>query len=254
MTWLAEPAAAWALLVLVGVIAGVVNTLAGGGSFLALPLLMAMGVPAGAANGTVRIGVVLQSLVAALTFHRSGVRDWGVAARLVVPMTVGAVGGSMLAARADDAVLRPIFGGMFLAWAVLLAVRPGRFLAPATAPRSPGPASDLLCLLVGVYGGFLQAGVGFPLIALLVSFLGHDPVRANAIKVFCVGVYTLVALPVLALAGRVEWLEGTVLAAGTMLGAWLGTRWQLRAGAGLVRWFVLVTVAVAGAAMIADAL
>ena len=101
-------------------------------------------------------------------------------------------------------------------------------------------------MAIGAYGGFLQAGVGFPLLALLVPGLGYPAVRANAIKVAVVLVFTIAALPLFAVAGQIAWREGLALALGTMIGGWLGAHLQLRAGAGLVRWAVLVMVLIGG--------
>jgi uncharacterized membrane protein YfcA len=112
----------------------------------------------------------------------------------------------------------------------------------------------VLAVLIGVYGGFLQVGVGFPLLALLVLHMGHPAVQANAIKLALTLGYTLVSLPMFALAGQVAWREGLVLAAGSMVGGWLGTHLQIRGGAKLVRWVVVVAVAASGVAMLQGAL
>lgn len=239
-----------ALVLLVGVLAGVINTMAGGGSFLVLPVLIGLGLPAGVANGTSRVAVLSQSVAGLATFHRRGVRAHGLSARLAAPMVAGALLGAWLATLLDDRLFRPLIGGVLLAWAVLLLVKPDRFLRPPDAAREPDLGSYLFGVAVGVYGGFLQAGVGFPLIALLTGYLGYDLVRANSVKVSLVLAYTLVALPVFVLAGQVAWAPAIVLALGTVAGAWLGARWQLEKGSAVVRWFVLVMVVASGLAML----
>ena len=108
----------------------------------------------------------------------------------------------------------------------------------------------MLAVAVGIYGGALQAAVGFLLIALLSGQLGYDLVRANSVKVTLVLAYTLVVLPVFVLADQVAWLPAIVLAIGTIVGAWAGARWQLEKGSAVVRWFVLVMVLVSGVAML----
>jgi len=104
--------------------------------------------------------------------------------------------------------------------------------------------------LIGVYGGFLQAGVGFPLMALFVSMLGHSALAGNAAKVALVFLYTLVALAMFAASGEVAWREGAILAVGMTAGGVLGARLQLRVGPGLVRWVMLVMVAISGVALL----
>ncbi len=250
--FLGDPVVGLVALAVAGAFAGVINAMAGGGSFLTIPLLMALGLPAGTTNGTIRVGVLFQNIVAGGTFHRRGVREYESVVRFVLPMGAGAVGGSVLAAYLDDAILKPIFGVLFVAWALVLLFKPDSFTRPADEPRPAGVPAYFLAFSIGVYGGFIQAGVGFPLLAFLVLYLGYDAVRANAMKVLLVGLYTLAVIPIFAYAGRIAWLEAGVLALGTMLGGWLGARWQIHAGAKIVRWFVLVTVTVAGISMIAS--
>jgi hypothetical protein len=243
-------------LVLIGVaglLTAIVNTMAGGGSLLILPLLVGLGLPVGLANGTMRMGVLVQSVAAVAGFHSRQVRDYGVLWRLAGPMMVGAGAGTWLATRIPDDILRPVFGGVLAAWAVVLVVRPGRFLSAPGEPATPNVMSYVGATVIGAYGGFLQGGVGFPLLWLLVSGLGYPVVRANGVKVALVLAYTLVSLPMFALAGQVAWREGTALALGSLLGGWIGSRWQIRAGANLVRWFVVVAVLVSGIAMLASA-
>jgi uncharacterized membrane protein YfcA len=247
----------WLALVVLGIasaLASMINALAGGGSMLTLPLLVAMGLPAGVANGTNRVGVITQGVASIATFHGQGFREYRLVLRLLLPMMLGAAAGTALATRMDDGLLRLVFGVTLAAWAVLLVVRPGRFLHAPPEPRRPGALAYGLCVLIGVYGGFLQVGVGFPLLALLVLYLGHPAVQANAIKLALTLGYTLVSLPMFALAGQVAWREGLVLAAGGLLGGWLGTHMQIRGGAKLVRWVVVIAVAVSGVAMLLDAL
>lgn len=252
MSLLGNPWLDLALLLLAGVAAGVINTLAGGGSFLTLPILIGLGLPAGVANGTARVSVLAQNAVSSLTFHRSGVRDHGVAARLLGPMLVGAVLGSWLATQIEDRMFRPVIGVVLLIWAVYLAVKPDRFLHPPEREREPNWLSYALAVLIGLYGGFLQAGVGFPLIALLSGQLGYDLVRTNAIKAGLICAYTLVVLLIFAGYGQVAWTPALALAGATMLGGWIGARWQIEKGSELVRWAVLVMVVIAGVAMLAS--
>lgn len=238
------------LLLVAGVAAGVINSMAGGGSFLTIPILVGLGLPANVANGTIRVSILTQNATLAATMHNNGVRAHGLTLRLAAPVLVGALLGSLLATQLDDAVFRPLIGAVLLVWAAVLAFKPDRFLHPPDEERAPSTLSYGLALVVGLYGGFLQAGVGFPLIALLSGHLGYDLVRTNAVKASLVFIYTCVALPVFALAGQIAWVPAIVLAVGTMIGAWIGARWQLKKGTELVRWFVLVAVTIAGLSML----
>lgn len=240
------------LLVAVATIAAVINTMAGGGGLLVLPALVAIGLSPGAANGTMRVGVIAQNLSAVVAFRRHDVGDTSIVWRLLPTMIVGSLGGAALATTLDDALLRPIFGVVLVVWAVALVVRPGRFLQVPQQPRTAGWIAHVASLAIGIYGGFLQAGVGFPLMALLITYLGHSAVRGNAIKVALVLGFTLVSLPLFVNAGQVYWREGVALAIGGFIGGWLGAVWQVRKGAELVRWFVVVAVLVSGVMMVVD--
>ncbi|MCY1054240.1 sulfite exporter TauE/SafE family protein [Nannocystis radixulma] len=247
---LADPFVGATLLVLAGVVGGLLNTLAGGGSFVILPLLIGLGLSPGVANATSRIGVLANGSAAALTFARDRALHTGLVARMAGPMCAGALLGAWLATRTSDAVLRPVIGGVLIAWALVLVFRPGRMLTPPPEPRPPGVPAFVFATLIGVYGGFLQAGVGFPLIALFVSHLGHDLLRANAAKVALVFVYTSLVVAVFAAAGQIDWPRAGLLAIGMTFGGWLGARLQIRAGAPLVRWAIVVMVGVSGAALL----
>ena len=224
--------------------------MAGGGAFLTLPLLIALGLPPEVANGTIRVGVLFQNVGALVPFINKKALDWRLTAALVFPILVGALLGAELAVRLDAALLEPLFGAALIGWAVILLVRPGRFIAAAKQPRPLSWIAWVLAFLAGIYGGFMQAGVGFPLLAILVLYLGHNAVRANAIKVALVLAYTLVVLPRFAIEGLVAWTEGLILSFGMLAGGYTGARWQLRAGADIVRWFVLVMVLFSGAMLI----
>lgn len=253
MSVLGNPWLDLALLVAAGLLAGVINAMAGGGSFLTIPLLVALGLPAGIANGTNRVAVLAQNATLVATFHRNGVRDHALTLKLLVPMLLGAGLGAWLATQLDDAVFRPVIGALLVFWAVVLLVKPDRFLHPPDEQREPTVMTYLLAGVIAIYGGFLQAGVGFPLIALLTGHLGYDLVRANSVKASVVLATTLVALPMFMIYGQVVWTPALVLAAGTMFGAWVGARWQLDKGAAVVRWVVMIMVAISGVLMLRSA-
>jgi hypothetical protein len=240
------------LLLLVGFVTGIINTMAGGGGFLILPVLVGMGLPVNVANGSVRVSVLTQNIGAVATFHNEGVRAYRPSWQLGPAMIVGALAGAYLATKIDNDIFKPLVGVVLLAWALILLIKPERFLRPPDQAREPNWLTQMLALLTGFYGGFLQAGVGFPLIALLTGHLGYDLVKANSIKVTLVLAYTIFTLPLFIGANQIAWAPALVLALTTMLGAWVGARWQLQKGAEVVRWFVLAMVTISGALMLAS--
>jgi len=227
------------ILVAAGLACGFQNVLAGGGSLWNLPALeWVLGTP-GAANATNRIAILAQNVVAVIGFHRGRMLPWKLALRLSVPTLVGGIGGAFLASRLDPGPMRTA-----LACGVLL-VAITSFFRPPRAPRLKGPLRDLAFVLVGVYMGFLQIGVGFALLACLVGGLGLDPVRANGAKVLIVLIVTIPVLLVFGLAGQLVVLPGMVIAVGNMMGAWLGTRVAIRKGAPWIRVIVIIAAVAA---------
>ncbi len=233
-------------IVLAGLVAGFVNTVAGGGSLLALPALMFAGLPASVANGTNRVAILVQSLVAATSFHRAGKLPWRALEALILPTLAGAGVGAGLAAVLPGEVLQPALLVILVGMAVLLVARP-ELVAPASPTgdgseaRALGAKDQLALFGAGIYGGFVQAGVGFVFLAVLAGGLRFDLVRANALKVALVLVYTVVVLGIFLAADLVRWVPGLILAASSVAGARLGVRLSVER-ADLLRWVLLVAV------------
>lgn len=229
-----------------GLAAGFINSVAGGGSLLTLPALMSLGLPAATANGTNRIGILAQSTVASAAFHRKGLLDARYGLLLTAAALPGAAAGALFAVEVDETLFRRLLAVVML---LLLAhiLREGRARARAAAPeRALSPRRPALLvagyLFVGLYAGFLQAGVGFIQLALLTG-LGRLPVvKSNAFKVFNDLAMQGVALAVFAAAGTVDWAWGLALAAGMMLGSWGGVHWQVRSGEVWARRFLAACI------------
>jgi uncharacterized membrane protein YfcA len=235
-----------------GFAAGFINTLAGSGSLLTLPVLILLGLPANVANGTNRVGVLLQNVVAVATFRRHGVLETKGLWRLVVPSVVGSVLGAVLAVDLDEALLRRVIAVLMLAMLGVMLLKPERWLREQARERSaPAWVEIPLFFALGVYGGFIQAGIGIFLTAALVLAAGLNLVAANAVKNLIVLIVTAVALPVFILNDQVRWALGLLLAAGQAAGAWCAVRTAVKRGAGFVRWFMIVVIVLAASALLA---
>lgn len=235
-----SPEIAW--LFPVGIAAGIVNTLAGGGSFLTLSAMIWLGLPPLVANATNRVGVLAQSATAVATFTNQGVRAEAPLLPQAAVVALGAVAGVQLSLTLDAEAFDRVLAVAMLAMVGLSLVRPSSWTEPAPAHPARWPA----LLLAGAYGGFLQAGVGVVLLPALVVLGGLDPVQANARKVALVALLTVPALALYAHAGLVDWTAGAVLAGGSALGGWAGGRLTLRVGARWI-WGVVVIVVLATA-------
>ena len=234
---------AYLILFPAGLLAGALNVVAGGGSFLTLPLLIFLGLPPTVANGTNRVAVLLQNAGASWSFHRYRILNWRWAMAAAVPATMGAGLGTWAAVTVGDETFRKTLAFVMVAitlGTLLAPVRPGR----AGSSRDFHPASPALVLGffgVGLYGGFVQAGVGF--LALAVTTMGGlDLVQGNTIKVFCILLFTTLSLVIFAWQGMVDWPLGLTLAVGSSLGGLAGARLTALKGHRWIRVVVTVTV------------
>jgi uncharacterized membrane protein YfcA len=239
MEWYIYPA-----IILVGIIAGFINTLAGSGSLLTLPLLMFLGLPANIANGTNRVAIFLQNVVAVGSFRKKEVFQYSEATWLVIPASVGAILGSLVAVHFNEHILSLFIGGLLVFMFIIILLKPDRWIKEQAGRIDGSPRfwSIIIFFFIGVYGGFIQAGVGFFLLAGLVLNVGADLLKANALKVFIILVYTAVALVVFFINGQVNLKIGLILAVGNMLGAWIGTNVAVSWGPKFVRIILLLAI------------
>jgi uncharacterized membrane protein YfcA len=230
-----------ALLVAGGLAAGTVNTLAGAGSLLTVPLLVLLGLPGNVANGTNRIGILVHNGVAAWRFRAEGVSGFRRALPLVLPVSIGSFVGAYAISQVGDKTFEKLFGlVMVLLLLPLLRMRGGAAAPEAPAPWS-APVSFLVFLGIGLFGGAFQAGVGLALIFAL-SHAGHDLVRANSVKVVVNLALTAMAVPVFLLRQQVAWLPAVLLACGFALGAAFGVRLAVHGGDRVIRPVLIVSV------------
>ena len=241
MEWYIYP-----LVVGAGFLAGFINTLAGSGSLVTLPALIFAGLPANVANGTNRVGIVLQNVVGVSGFRQQKMLDLRGGLMLTVPAIIGSIIGAQIAVNLDEVTMRRTIGALMVVMLAVILVRPKRWLEgkPSLARQHLNWQQWLIFFLIGIYGGFIQAGVGIFLLAGLVLSAGYDLVRANAVKVLIVLGSTIFAMAVFVLNKQVVWSLGLILAVGNMLGAWVATRVAVKRGAVFVRWLLIAVVAV----------
>ncbi len=234
-----------AALLVIGVLAGFINTVAGGGSFLTLPLLIFMGLPGAVANGTNRLGIFLQSIAGVSKFHSHGVFPWRFAMIVSVPAVVGALLGAHWAVGMGDEAFRRWLAIFMVVMTFVSLYKPKEAFTVSDQGYSFLRWVAILAAFfcIGLYGGFIQAGVGFLLLAGM-ALTGHDLVRGNAIKVFVVMIFTIFALGIFISNGKVDYGLGIVLGLGNALGARLGANASVKGGNVFIRRFVTVMMLV----------
>jgi uncharacterized membrane protein YfcA len=216
-----------------GFLAGVFNTLAGGGSLFSVPLLVLVGLPGTLANGTNRLGIFAQSVAAALRFRQQGFSGFRGAVPILAPVAIGSVVGAFLISNVTDRTFERLFGILMIALLIPILWRPAQ-TKPSATPRWSPFVSFSIFLGIGLYGGAFQAGVGIVLV-LALSHSGYDLVHAASIKVVINALLSVVALAVFVLQGQVAWLPGLALAAGYALGGEVGARLAVHGGERIIR-------------------
>jgi uncharacterized membrane protein YfcA len=228
------------LLPVVGVMVGFLNVMAGGGSALSMPLLIALGLEPATANGTNRVAILVQNVSAIHAFRQRGFFDPRASVGLAACTVPGAVAGAWLAVEIDPMVFRRLLAAVLVV-AIVLMIRPPT--RPHTVRRAHPMLGHLGAVGVGFYGGFMQAGVGFLLMPLLERLMAFELVRVNMHKVFIVACFTVPALAVFVAEQHVWWIGGAALALGNAVGGRLGALVTVEGGDRVVRG-VFVAVAV----------
>lgn len=241
----------YGILLITGLAAGFINTLAGGGSNLTLPALMLTGMPADIANATNRVGIFLQCLVGIKGYKKHNKIDSNDLLPVLLPTIIGGGVGAFLAAILPVSLLKPLLLSAMIGVAILIVFFPS-IIAPddgtPTYKVSKRPSAWIALFVTGIYGGFVQAGVGFLLIAALAGTLRYDLVKSNALKLVCTLAFTSISLLIFIADDLVRWIPGLALAVGTMAGAAMAVRISLTISQRTMKWFLLIMTVVASAA------
>jgi uncharacterized membrane protein YfcA len=228
-----------------GVLVGFINTLAGGGSIISLSLLMyVMGLPANIANGTNRIAITLQTLVASGSFNKQKVLDWRKGLRLGIPAVLGSIVGAWIAVDIQEEIFEKAMAIIMILMLAFIFYKPQLWLKgrEELIEKKVSPFIMFIFFLIGIYGGFIHVGIGYLLLISIVLGAGYDLVKANAIKVFIVLLYVPFSLVVFIYNDQVNYLYGFVLAIGNIIGALIASRFAIKNGANFVRWVIVAVV------------
>jgi len=234
------------IVVVAGIAAGFLNVLAGGGSLITLPLLIFLGLPSAVANATNRIAIVGQNIFAVAGFQSKGISAWPYSLYLGVSALLGAIAGAKIAVDIDDKTFNRILSVIMVLVAFAILLKP---LKKSTGEsermdRKHQVIGVVSFFGVGIYGGFIQAGVGFIMMPLLVGINGFSLVKTNSVKVFVALVYSLAALGVFILEDVLNWEIGLTLAVGNAIGGWIGSRWSVAKGDVWIRRILIVAIIV----------
>jgi uncharacterized membrane protein YfcA len=232
------------LLVAVGFAVGFINTVAGGGSLLSLPTLIFLGLPAPVANGTNRVAIVIQTALATAGFKSKGISTYPFNVYLGISAFFGSILGAYIAIDVKGEMFNRILAIIMVAVVLIIIFKP-KMRLEEMQERLTGKylwLSIAAFFFFGIYGGFINAGLGF-LMMLFMHFVNRmNLVRVNATKVAVVFIYMLSALAVFALNDKVNWKLGFILAIGNGTGAWVASRFSVKKGDGFIKTFLIVAV------------
>lgn len=232
-----------------GLAAGIINTLAGNGSAITLSLLIFTGLPADVANATNRIGALVQTFTAVGSLRRTKrtkklFRDsvW-----FIIPSVIGSVIGALIAVEIDPKLLRYIIGAIMLVLLITILTNPKKWQRSTDTSRKHKTVLNwILIFMIAVYGGFLQMGIGIMLLATLVLIAHYSLRDANIIKLLLALIFVLPAFIVFLFSGDIVWLPGAILAIGQGVGAFIGARYILFLPMAntIIRWLLIAILSI----------
>lgn len=232
------------LILAVGIVAGFINTMAGGGSLLTMPVLIFLGLPSSTANGTNRIALLVQNAIGIWNFRRQGFFEWKLSLWLSIPAVIGSIIGALFAVAISDNLFNKILAVVMVVILIFVIWQPHKRLVKEEKAPTRG-RMIIACVsffVVGLYGGFIQAGIGFLMIITLTMSFGMSLVKVNSMKLFIAGVYILASFVIFVIHGEVDWLLGCILAIGNAFGAWIGTHFAVSKGDKWIRIVLVIAV------------
>ncbi len=232
------------ILVLTGFMVGFINTLAGGGTMISYTVFMALGLPIGVVNGSIRPGVILQTLIASLVFKKNAILDLKKGIILGIPIVIGSILGANIAVRIQNNVFEWIVSGVMVLMLIFLFAKPKRWIEGRSKNSKVLPLylQIPIFLLIGVYGGFIHIGVGIFLLAGFVLFSGYDLLRANALKIFVVFLYSPFALAVYMYNEQVNYPIALISSIGNVIGGLVASKMAVKKGSKFIHWFLTLIV------------
>ncbi|MGC8820442.1 MAG: sulfite exporter TauE/SafE family protein [Fervidobacterium sp.] len=232
------------LLFFCGLISGIINVLAGGGSFLTLPLLSLSGLAPSVANATNRIGILLQNISATGSFIKNKALDLKKALAVTIPTVLGGVTGTSIVLKLPENIIRISVGIIFLVMTYFVLFSPQVWEEGKKEAKRNILLSFLVFFLIGIYGGYIQAGVGFFLIYALTMLEGYDIKSANAMKIFLTLMFTIFSLLLFSAGKKVEFIPGIVLGSGSFIGGYIGSYINMKVNKKIIRIIVAIMMVV----------
>ena len=236
----------YVLIFLVGIVCGILNTVAGGGSLITLPILMAIGLPDNQANVTNRLGFLTQSAVASFAFKKKKTFEWEWGLKPVIPLVLGTFLGSIIAVHVEVGVTKIAIGVLLVFMLPFIFFQPEKWLKKKVQEM---PKTRwwlyIVYFFLGIYAGFLQAGIGYFLLFVFVLGAGYDLLTANSLKVFVVLFTTIASIAVFLYHSHIVAIRfdiGIAQALGQAVGAYFGVHFAVKLNPKVIRYFLIIII------------
>jgi uncharacterized membrane protein YfcA len=211
---------------LVGIVVGFINIVSAGGSMLTLPMLIFFGLPSNVANGTNRIAILFQNGFALYQFQKNGHLNWKFGLLLAIPTTIASIYGAQFAVNIADDTFDTLLAVFMVIFAVLLIIKPQRYIKGKFNPKVAIPLLGVAFILIGLYGGALQAGVGFFISLTLLMLIPNIPMgEMHGLKTLVVTIYISVSTFVFIFNDLISWKFAIALSIGSAIGGSIGGRY-----------------------------
>jgi len=228
------------LLFVAGLFSGFINTLAGGGSALVMPLLIFAGLESPVANATNRIALLFQNISGVYSFNKHEKYKLRPLGHVLIATIIGGIAGSLLAVKINSEFFDKVIA-VSLAFVVVMMLKPQK-KSLYESNKLPAWIEFIIFLLIGFYGGFIQIGVGFILLASLNLLERMELIKANAVKVLIVLAYTIFSVAIFAISGMIVWKYALILSAGNMIGSYIGVRTAVSKGEKFIKIVIVIAL------------
>ena len=238
----------FALIIVGGFLAGVMNTLAGYGSMISLSLLMdVIGLPGNVANATNRVNVFGQTSASSYGYYKNGKVDLQSSKWIIVTMVLGAIIGVITVLQISNEQFKGIFKYLIILMFFMILLKPKRWMRTVNEESSIAfPVRVLAFFALGFYGGFIQMGMGVFFLVCMVFLERSTLIRANGIKVTIVAIYTVFVLAIFQYQGLIDWKAGLLIAIGQTTGGYLTAKYASQSpNANKWAYYVLLIIVIA---------
>ena len=226
------------ILFLAGLASGSINTIAGGGSLLTLPILIFMGLPPTVANGTNRVQLIFAQFFAVYGFKSKGIYNYKFSLWLSASAVIGSLVGAKIAIELPEEFFKKILSVVMILVMINMIFKKKENEKEKSNQIKKQNLSIFLFFFIGMYGGFIHAGVGFLMILILSGVNGLGIVKANSVKVFVALLFTICAFGIFIFENKIQWMYGINLAIGSSIGGWITSRWSFDKSENIMRYIL----------------